>query len=168
MYESYDQTPKGLAFCRQGGDKYGYRKDGGYNRQEQTVRPVLCHASYPSCSSLNRFISPGVPEGEQQNRCYPTLEWRVNNHDDWRDFMDCLRRGAPLVVKNSTKAFQRQYDFEYFAHALKGRTIVAIHVLDGQEQEKDAFDFFMSIARGDEEANIWKIKVGRLVFTFLD
>lgn len=73
--------------------------------------------------------------------------------------MDCLRRGVPLVVENSALALQRRYNFAYFAEALKGQRIKTIHVLDGREEEKDAYDFFMGIAADDPETKQWKIKV---------
>lgn len=79
--------------------------------------------------------------------------------------MDHLQRGVPLIVKNSMKEFQRHYDFKYFAHTLAGQQIKLIHILDGREEDKDAYEFFMSITRGDQESEHWKIKVESL-FTF--
>ncbi|EIM79145.1 uncharacterized protein STEHIDRAFT_163969 [Stereum hirsutum FP-91666 SS1] len=107
---------------------------------------------------IGNSAMPEIPNKEQNHRRYKTLEWRMDHHDDWQDFMDCLRRGVPLVVKNSMKAFQRRYDFQYFARTLAGQTIKVIHILDGREEEKDAYKFFMSIDRGDRESEDWKIK----------
>lgn len=76
--------------------------------------------------------------------------------------MDCLRRGAPLVVKGSDGLLQRKYDFNYFAQALSGQKIKVIHVQDpAREEMKDAHEFFKRIATNvhRDEVDLYKIKV---------
>lgn len=76
--------------------------------------------------------------------------------------MDCLRRGAPLVIKESTQSLQRPYNFEYFVHALKGQKIKVVHILHPEREEiTDAYEFFERISTGahHDEVALWKIKV---------